>query len=200
VDSLTIGRELRARRTAAGRTVASVAADAGLSVPYIANLENGRGNPTTTALTRLAEALGMRLAVTLVPDEPGQPGEAVPAPAPAIPASLVRLGRTARFRQAATVMSAALERDGGEFSGELVAALALLGQAMGRELAEADWWRLLDALLLIAAHPAASLLRSIRSWFLLGCGKTRERKSRRPLPGAPGLSGQPNAPRCRQIK
>jgi transcriptional regulator with XRE-family HTH domain len=152
VDSLTIGRELRARRTAAGRTVASVAADAGLSVPYIANLENGRGNPTTTALSRLAEALGMRLAVTLVP------GEAVPAPtpAPAVPPSLVRLGRTARFRQAATVMSAALERDAGEFSGELVAALALLGQAMGRELAEADWWRLLDALLLIAAHPAAS--------------------------------------------
>jgi transcriptional regulator with XRE-family HTH domain len=155
MDSLTIGRELRARRTAAGRTVASVAADAGLSVPYIANLENGRGNPTTTALTRLAEALGMRLAVTLVP------GEAVPAPtpAPAVPPSLVRLGRTARFRQAAAVMSAALERDVGEFSGELVAALAALGQAMGRELAEADWWRLLDALLLIAAHPAASLLR-----------------------------------------
>ena len=153
MDSLTIGRELRARRTAAGRTVASVAADAGLSVPYIANLENGRGNPTTTALSRLAEALGMRLAVTLVPDEPG---EAVPAPTPAIPASLVRLGRTARFRQAATVMSAALDRDAGEFSGELVAALALLGQAMGRELAEPDWWRLLDALLLIAAHPATS--------------------------------------------
>jgi transcriptional regulator with XRE-family HTH domain len=153
VDSLTIGRELRARRTAAGRTVASVAADAGLSVPYIANLENGRGNPTTTALSRLAEALGMRLAVTLVP------GDAVPAPtpAPAVPPSLVRLGRTARFRQAAAVMSAALERDAGEFSGELVAALALLGQAMSRELAEADWWRLLDALLLIAAHPAASL-------------------------------------------
>jgi len=38
--------------------VASVAADAGLSVPYIANLENGRGNPTTAALARLAEALG----------------------------------------------------------------------------------------------------------------------------------------------
>jgi hypothetical protein len=68
----------------------------------------------------------------------------------------VRLGRTARFRQAAATMAAALERDAGEFFGELVAALALLGQAMGRELAEADWWRLLDALLLIAAHPAAS--------------------------------------------
>jgi hypothetical protein len=36
-----------------------------------------------------------------------------------------------------------------------VATLASLAQAMGKDLAEADWWRLLDALLLIAAHPAA---------------------------------------------
>ncbi len=28
-------------------------------------------------------------------------------------------------------------------------------QAMGRDLAEPDWWRLLDALLLVAAHPSA---------------------------------------------
>jgi hypothetical protein len=27
---------------------------------------------------------------------------------------------------------------------------------MGRDLAEPDWWRLLDALVLVAAHPAAS--------------------------------------------
>ncbi len=72
MDHPAIGRELRARRTAAGRTVASVAADAGLSVPYIANLENGRGNPTTTALTRLAEALGLRLVVTLVAADDSQ--------------------------------------------------------------------------------------------------------------------------------
>ena len=72
MEQAAIGRQLRARRTAAGRTVASVAADAGLSVPYIANLENGRGNPTTTALTRLAGALGMQLVVTLEPDEDSQ--------------------------------------------------------------------------------------------------------------------------------
>jgi hypothetical protein len=36
-----------------------------------------------------------------------------------------------------------------------VAALAVLAHTIGRDLAEADWWRLLDALLLIAAHPAA---------------------------------------------
>jgi hypothetical protein len=30
---------------------------------------------------------------------------------------------------------------------------------MGRDLGEADWWRLLDALLLIAAHPSAPVAK-----------------------------------------
>jgi hypothetical protein len=42
-----------------------------------------------------------------------------------------------------------------ELSAQLVVALAALAQVMGRDLGEADWWRLLDALLLIAAHPSA---------------------------------------------
>jgi transcriptional regulator with XRE-family HTH domain len=159
VDQSEIGRQLRARRTAAGRTVASVATDAGLSVPYIANLENGRGNPTTAALARLAEALGLRLVVALGPAEEGSAadpaGSSVAAETPGIPASLVRLGRTDRFRAAAAVMAAALDVSLEEFSGRLVAGLAALAQAMGRDLAEPDWWRLLDALMLVAAHPAA---------------------------------------------
>jgi transcriptional regulator with XRE-family HTH domain len=163
VDQAEIGRQLRARRTAAGRTVASVASDAGLSVPYIANLENGRGNPTTAALTRLAEALGLRLVVTLAPaeEDPGTAGSAVAGSAgagsagtPEIPASLVRLGRTDRFREAVAVMAPALDAGPDEFAGQLVAVLAALAQAMGRDLAEPDWWRLLDALVLVAAHPA----------------------------------------------
>jgi transcriptional regulator with XRE-family HTH domain len=153
VEYDAIGRQLRARRTAAGRTVASVAADAGLSVPYVANLENGRGNPTATALTRLAAALGTRLVITLGPEE-GSVAAGEPAP-PEVPASLVRLGRTARFRHAVAAMAAALGLDADEFSARLVAALAALAQATGRNLAEPDWWRLLDALLLIAAHPVA---------------------------------------------
>ena len=150
MEDSAIGRQLRARRTAAGRTVASVAADAGLSVPYIANLENGRGNPTTAALRRLAEALDLRLVVSLAPDE------ASAAATPAIPPSLVRLGRTGRFRQTAREMAAALDLDADEFSLQLVAALATLAHALGKDLAEADWWRLLDALLLVAAHPPAT--------------------------------------------
>ena len=152
MEQAEIGRQLRARRTAAGRTVASVAADAGLSVPYIANLENGRGNPTTAALTRLAEALGMRLVVSLVPGEE----QAGPTASPEMPASLIRLGRTARFRQAVKVIATTLDLDADELSVQLVAALALIAHSLGRDLAEADWWRLLDAFLLVAAHPAAS--------------------------------------------
>ena len=152
MEHSAIGRQLRARRTAAGRTVASVAADASLSVPYIANLENGRGNPTITALTRLAEALGMRLEITLVPDDEGQPGGAPPAPV--VPASLVRLARTERFRQAAATMARALRRETDEYTGQLVAALAAVANSMGQDLSEADQWRVMDALLLIAAYPA----------------------------------------------
>jgi hypothetical protein len=98
-------------------------------------------------------ALGLRLVVTLVPDEASQPA-GTPA-APPMPASLVRLGRTNRFRRSVTAMAVALGRDADEFSAQLVGALAAFGQAMGRELTEADWWRLLDALLLIAVHPSA---------------------------------------------
>jgi len=157
VDHPAIGRELRARRTAAGRTVASVAVDAGLSVPYIANLENGRGNPTITALTRLAEALGMRLVVTLVPGEESEESQQTSAIASLeMPASLVRLGRTPRFRQAVREIATTLDLDADELSRQLVAALAMTAHTMGKDLVEADWRRLLDALLLIAAQPAAS--------------------------------------------
>jgi transcriptional regulator with XRE-family HTH domain len=152
VEQAAIGRQLRTRRTAAGRTVASVAADAGLSVPYIANLENGRGNPTVTALTRLADALGMRLVITLEPAEDGEePREPVP---PEIPASLVRLGRTVRFRHTVAAIATALDQNAEQFSAQLVTALAVVAHTMGKDPAEPDWWRILDALLLIAAHPA----------------------------------------------
>lgn len=30
-----------------------------------------------------------------------------------------------------------------------------LARTTGKDLAEPDWWRVLDALLLVAAHPAA---------------------------------------------
>jgi transcriptional regulator with XRE-family HTH domain len=151
VDQEAVGRQLRSARAAAGRTVASVAQDAGLSVPYVANLENGRGNPTVTALSRLAAALGLEL--TVGPGEAGDEERVVGGPGRPPPASLVRLGRTRRFRQAVQVMAGAAGRDEAELSVQLVAALAAVARVVPREPAEPDWWRLLDALLLIAAYP-----------------------------------------------
>ena len=52
------------------------------------------------------------------------------------------------------MLAAALGAEADELSARLVTALAAIGAAVGRDLAEADWWRLLDALPLIAAHPA----------------------------------------------
>lgn len=139
-----LGRRLRALRAASGRTVAAVAADAGLSVPYVANLENGRGNPTVAALTRLAQALGTRLTVGF--------GDTGDPPSP-LPAALVRLGRTPSFRREVRAWAEATDQDADELAGRLLDALARLSALTGRELAERDWLRLLDALLLIALHP-----------------------------------------------
>ena len=146
-DSGQIGRQIRSLRAAAARTVASVAGDAGLSVPYIANLENGRGNPTLAALDRLAAALGVSLQVALVP-----PGGTNPAPGP-VPASLVRLGRSERFQHDTAELAVTLGVDPAEFSVALIGALARLAEVLGTDPGESGWGRLLDALLLIVAHP-----------------------------------------------
>jgi transcriptional regulator with XRE-family HTH domain len=154
VENPPLGHQLRALRTAAGRTVASVAADAGLSVPYIANLENGRGNPTTAALGRLATALGGRLVITLTPPAAGPPATA--SPPPEVPASLVRFARTPRFRHATATMATARQLDPRELARHLIPAMAALASALSTDLSDPDWGRILDALLLTAAHPHTS--------------------------------------------
>ncbi len=146
-DSALLGHQLRGLRAAAGRTIAAVAGDAGLSVPYIANLENGRGNPTIAALDRLATALGVNLQLTLTP-----PGS-MPAGAAALPASLVRLGRSARFQRDVIDLAGTLRAEPATFSVQLIGALAGLASLVGADPGEAGWGRLLDALLLIVQHP-----------------------------------------------
>lgn len=157
MDVREIGRQLRARRAASGRTVASVAVDAGLSVPYVANLENGRGNPTISALSRLAAALNIQLTVSLEPAD-GEPNTGLPNPVQ-MPQSLVRLGRTERFRLVTETMSQQLGADPGEIASHMLGSLALAEAWLRRDLTEADCWRLIDALTLIALSPLATSLR-----------------------------------------
>ena len=133
---MELGDVLRDRRTAAGRTIASVAVDAGLSVPYIANLENGRGNPTLAALDRLATALGARLEVRIDDEEP--------SPAPSGAAELL----AASDRTDTVVTAIANGRTRAATRRELVATLDALALLLGRPPTAADLNRLLDLLLL----------------------------------------------------
>jgi transcriptional regulator with XRE-family HTH domain len=140
-----LGNRLRSRRTAAGRTIASVAADAGLSVPYIANLENGRGNPTLSAVNSLAAALGARLIVELA--EADQPAPQTPA---SLPESLVQFSRGLRFSTEAKRLAKATRTPETVMRERLLHAMAGIGSITARPLAELDWHRILDAVVLIA--------------------------------------------------
>jgi transcriptional regulator with XRE-family HTH domain len=135
---MELGEVLRERRKAAGRTIASVAVDAGLSVPYIANLENGRGNPTVSALDRLATALGAQLEVS-ISDEP-------PPPPPSVGADL--LAASPRGAQVVGTLAAAQSRPRTTIRRGLTETLDALAAVLGRPPTPADLDRLLDLLLL----------------------------------------------------
>jgi transcriptional regulator with XRE-family HTH domain len=144
VEIQDLGQRLRARRTAAGRTIASVAAEAGLSVPYIANLENGRGNPTLSAVNNLATALGTRLIVELAED--GDHAQAAPV---ALPDTLVQFSRSRRFATEAAHLAKAIPASATVTRERLLHAMAGMGSLAGRPLLELDWHRLLDVAVLI---------------------------------------------------
>jgi transcriptional regulator with XRE-family HTH domain len=141
----SLGRRLRTRRTAAGRTIASVAADAGLSVPYIANLENGRGNPTLSAVSNLATALGARLIVDLADGD--EPAHHEPA---ALPDSLVQFSRSPRFSTEARRLATAGRTPETLIRQRLLRAMAGMAALTPRPLSELDWHRTLDTAALIA--------------------------------------------------
>ena len=136
-----LGRRLRARRSSLGRTLASVAMQAGLSVPYVANLENGRGNPTLSSLHRLAGALGVTLSELLADTNDAAPGSALPG-------SLAAFSQGARFRQEVRRLAADDKVAPAEIRHRLLTAMAAVPQPK-RGLDELDWHRILDALVLV---------------------------------------------------
>ena len=140
-----LGGELRRQRVTAGRTIASVAADAGLSVPYIANLENGRGNPTLSAVNRLAAALGVRLMI----GGRGPAGEAAGAPPAALPDALVEFSRAPRFATETARLAQATQQPEALVRRRLLTAMTAMGALTGRPLSELDWHRILDTAVLI---------------------------------------------------
>jgi transcriptional regulator with XRE-family HTH domain len=138
---LELGRRLRARRAAQDRTLASVAIGAGLSLPYVANLENGRGNPTLSSLHGLARTLDIPLAELLREDD--REVSATPAPA-----SLRAFASGPRFRREVARMAAGAGTDPERLRDRLLDAMAAMTALPGR-FDERDWQRVLDLVVLL---------------------------------------------------
>jgi transcriptional regulator with XRE-family HTH domain len=129
---------------AAGRTIASVSAEAGLSVPYIANLENGRGNPTLSAVNRLAAVLGMRVGVDTVDGDQMEAG--MPHP---LPDTLVQFSGSPRFGAESSRLARVAQAPETTVRQRLLYAMTAVGAVADRPLSELDWHRILDTVVLI---------------------------------------------------
>lgn len=80
---MALGQRVRERRTERGLTLRDLAARAGLSLRFVAEVEAGRGNPSVASLAALAEALQTSAAGLL-----SEPAAAATAPGPRLLALL----------------------------------------------------------------------------------------------------------------
>ena len=146
-ESETIGQRLRARRVALGRTLAEVAEQSGLSLPYVSNLERGRGNPTLDALSTLAGALDMPLRNLVGDGVVAHVGiDLVLASAPP---SLLQFSRSADFQETVEDLAKRQGESVDAMRERLLVGMASSPQRSSGEPTEEDWRRILDAYSLI---------------------------------------------------
>ena len=144
-----LGERIRARRTALGLTLAEVAEAADLSIPYVSNLERGRGNPTLDALRSVAEALQQSVTDLLGAPESEDGFDPVELVLAEAPQSLRVFSRSERFRNAAQRLSTEQQVSAQEMGKRLMVGMASAPRRSAGEPTEEDWRRLLDAYSLI---------------------------------------------------
>ncbi|MFE3150437.1 helix-turn-helix domain-containing protein [Streptomyces sp. NPDC059218] len=76
-DTPLVGPGIRRRRRALEMTLAEVAGRAGLSVPFLSQIENGRSRPSMGSLHRIADALGTSAVQLLSTAEAPRPVDVV---------------------------------------------------------------------------------------------------------------------------
>lgn len=147
MPELTLGERLRARRIALDLTLSAVAEESGLSLPYVSNLERGRGNPTVEALTSLARALRVPLA-ELIGERSAETSDLDLLKAQ-IPQSLLSFSRSERFRATAQRLAVAQGCTTEEMRQRLIVGMISSPRRSQGESTEEDWRRLLDTYTLI---------------------------------------------------
>lgn len=115
VSAEALGRAIKTLRTALDIDRKTLAERAGISYPYLSQIENGQRDPSTKKLTKLAEELGVQL------HELYEVAEGAPPPAGAGAASAVGRVRTSDIAKTIfdKVTRAAHDRRSDEAGGEV---------------------------------------------------------------------------------
>ena len=142
-----IGQRLRARRVALGLTLAEVAEKARLSLPYVSNLERGRGNPTLDALRALADALETDLASLVGDGHTSTSG--LDMVLGSAPPSLLQFSRSQSFLERVRELAERQGETEDAMRAKLLVGMASSPQRSSGEPTEEDWRRILDAYSLI---------------------------------------------------
>jgi len=140
-----IGLRLHSRRVELGLTLAQVAEKSGLSLPYVSNLERGRGNPTIEALRAIATALQIELS-SLIGNSDGDPLDLILAQ---IPKSLHSFSRTTTFGEVVAQLAKSQGKTPQDMRQRILIGMASAPRRSQGEPTEDDWRRLLDAYSLI---------------------------------------------------
>lgn len=144
-DTTTLGQRLRQRRTDLGLTLAEVSTSARLSLPYVSNLERGRGNPTLDALTALAVALSVSLDALVGTGDVNLMELAVAE----APESLRKFIRTPTFKARVKALAETNGQTEDEMFERVVISMSSAPRRSAGDPTEDDWKRLLDAYALI---------------------------------------------------
>jgi len=130
------------------RTIVSeVAEQSGLSLPYVSNLERGRGNPTLDALRALAKALDVPLPSLVGDGVVAQVGLDVMLAS--APPSLLQFSRSPGFQETVEDLAKRQGESVDAMRERLLVGMASSPQRSSGEPTEEDWRRILDAYSLI---------------------------------------------------
>jgi transcriptional regulator with XRE-family HTH domain len=144
-----LGDRIRARRAALGLTLAQVADRAALSIPYVSNLERGRGNPTIDAIRAISSALQVPLHELLA----GENSDVAPDPLEMVlataPKSLSAFARSQKFASALQRLAEEQHTSIDEMRRRLLIGMASAPRRGAGDPTEDDWRRLLDVYSLI---------------------------------------------------
>ena len=148
-SSSLLGERLRSRRRKLGLTIAQVAERAGLSLPYVSNLERGRGNPTLDVLTSLAAVLDLPVA-QMTGDESGNESDDLSERFLAsIPQSLDRFSSTEDFVSEVRALALSRNENYDDLRHQVLLGMATAPRRSTGEPTLDDWRRLLDVYTLI---------------------------------------------------